>query len=156
MDANYNPARMQNLVATGINGLNHLFRGGLTRDRMYLIEGDPGTGKTTLAMQFLLEGRSQGEVGLYVTLSETEQELRAVAASHGWSLDGLELFQLSAMEGSRQQDLYLFYLPADIELGERMQRVPQVIDHRKPARVVLDPLSEMRLLAREPLRYRRQ
>src|SRR3954462_13244640 len=156
MDANYNPARMQDLVATGINGLNHLLRGGLTRDRMYLIEGDPGTGKTTLAMQFLLEGRSQGEVGLYVTLSETEQELRAVAASHGWSLDGLELFQLSAMEGSRQQDQYPLYHPSEVELGETMQRVTQMIEHLKPTRVVLDSLSEMRLLAREPLRYRRQ
>jgi circadian clock protein KaiC len=156
MDANYNPARLQDLVATGINGLNHLLRGGLTRDRMYLIEGDPGTGKTTLAMQFLLEGRSQGEVGLYVTLSETEQELRAVAASHGWSLDGLELFQLSAMEGSRQQDQYTLYHPAEVELGETMQRVTQVIEHLKPTRIVLDSLSEMRLLAREPLRYRRQ
>jgi circadian clock protein KaiC len=147
---------MQDLVATGIDGLNHLLRGGLTRDRMYLIEGDPGTGKTTLAMQFLLEGRSQGEVGLYVTLSETEQELRAVAASHGWSLDRLELFQLSAMEGSRQQDQYTLYHPSEVELGETMQRVTQMIEHLKPTRVVLDSLSEMRLLAREPLRYRRQ
>jgi circadian clock protein KaiC len=147
---------MQGLVATGIDGLNHLLRGGLTRDRMYLIEGDPGTGKTTLAMQFLLEGRSQGEVGLYVTLSETELELRAVAASHGWSLDGLELFQLSAMEGSRQQDQYTLYHPAEVELGETVQKVTRVIERLQPTRVVLDSLSEMRLLARDPLRYRRQ
>lgn len=147
---------MQDLVDTGIDGLNHLLRGGLTRDRMYLIEGDPGTGKTTLAMQFLLEGRSQGEAGLYVTLSETEQELRAVAASHGWSLDGLELFQLSAMDGSRQQDQYTLYHPSEVELGETMQRVTDVIERLQPTRVVLDSLSEMRLLARDPLRYRRQ
>jgi circadian clock protein KaiC len=147
---------MQGLVTTGINGLNHLLRGGLTRDRMYLVEGDPGTGKTTLAMQFLLDGRSQGEVGLYVTLSETEQELRGVAASHGWSLEGLELFQLSATEGSRQQDQYTLYHPAEVELGETVQRVTKVIERLQPTRVVLDSLSEMRLLARDPLRYRRQ
>ena len=147
---------MQDLVNTGIDGLNHLLRGGLTRDRMYLIEGDPGTGKTTLAMQFLIEGRSEGEVGLYVTLSETELELRAVAASHGWSLDGLEIFQLSAMEGSRQQDQYTLYHPAEVELGETMQKITDVIERLQPMRVVLDSLSEMRLLARDPLRYRRQ
>ena len=147
---------MQDLLSTGVDGLNHLLRGGLTRDRMYLIEGDPGTGKTTLAMQFLLQGRSQGEVGLYVTLSETEQELRAIAASHGWALEGIELFQLSAMEGSRQQDQYTLYHPAEVELGETMQRVTDVIERLQPTRVVLDSLSEMRLLAREPLRYRRQ
>jgi len=156
MEANYNPAPMHDLVNTGIDGLNHLLRGGLTRDRMYLIEGDPGTGKTTLAMQFLLQGRSQGDPGLYVTLSETEHELRAVAASHGWSLDGLELFQLSAMEGSRQQDQYTLYHPAEVELGETMQKVTDVIERLQPTRVVLDSLSEMRLLARDPLRYRRQ
>ena len=147
---------MQDLVPTGIDGLNHLLRGGLTRDRMYLIEGDPGTGKTTLAMQFLLEGRSKGEVGLYVTLSETEHELRAVADSHGWTLEGIEVFQLSAVEGSRQQDQYTLYHPAEVELGETMQRVMDVIERLQPTRVVLDSLSEMRLLARDPLRYRRQ
>ena len=147
---------MQDLVPTGIDGLNHLLRGGLTRDRMYLIEGDPGTGKTTLAMQFLLEGRSKGEVGLYVTLSETEHELRAVADSHGWTLEGIDVFQLSAVEGSRQQDQYTLYHPAEVELGETMQRVMDVIERLQPTRVVLDSLSEMRLLARDPLRYRRQ
>ncbi|MBW8861852.1 MAG: DUF2075 domain-containing protein, partial [Acidobacteria bacterium] len=153
MDANYNPARMQDLVATGINGLNHLLRGGLTRDRMYLIEGDPGTGKTTLAMQFLLEGRLQGEVGLHVTLSETEQELRAVAASHGWSLDGLELFQLSAMEGSRQQDQYTLYHPAEVELGETMQKATQVIEQsaarrpRQRTRSAVDDDADRRQLS---------
>ena len=147
---------MQDLVPTGIDGLNHLLRGGLTRDRMYLIEGDPGTGKTTLAMQFLLEGRSKGEVGLYVTLSETEHELRAVADSHGWTLEGIDVFQLSAVEGSRQQDQYTLYHPAEVELGETMQKVTGVIERLQPTRVVLDSLSEMRLLAREPLRYRRQ
>ncbi|MBW8867652.1 MAG: hypothetical protein JF610_10045, partial [Acidobacteria bacterium] len=146
MDANYNPARMQDLVATGINGLNHLLRGGLTRDRMYLIEGDPGTGKTTLAMQFLLEGRLQGEVGRHVTLSETEQELRAVAASHGWSLDGLELFQLSAMEGSRQQDQYTLYHPAEVELGETMQKVTHVIELVSPRAL---KRAELEALGRE-------
>lgn len=115
---------MQDLVNTGVDGLNHLLRGGLTRDRMYLIEGDPGAGKTTLAMQFLLEGRSQGKVGVYVTLSETEPELRAVAESHGWSLDGLEIFQLSAMEASRPQDQSRCTTPPKSNSARRCRRSP--------------------------------
>src|SRR5687767_9167868 len=91
-------------VPTGIAGLDELRRGGLTPNRMYLIEGIPGTGKTTLAVQFLLDGRERGETTLYVTLSETSTELQAVAASHGWSLDGIELFQLAAAEGTRTED----------------------------------------------------
>ena len=86
------------LVSTGIEGLDQLLRGGLTPDRLYLVEGRPGTGKTTLALQFLLEGRQRGEPVLYVTLSETLVELQGVAASHGWSLDGVEVFQLAAAE----------------------------------------------------------
>src|SRR5262245_14937636 len=105
-------------LSSGIDGLNELLRGGLTSHRMYLVEGLPGTGKTTLAMQFLLEGRDRGEKTLYVTLSETATELDAIAKSHGWSLDGIELFQLPMSEGLSSDDEYTLYHPAEIELGE--------------------------------------
>lgn len=144
------------LYSTGIAGLDELLRGGLTPERMYLVEGDPGTGKTTLAMQFLLEGRRQGESCLYVTLSETATELSAVADSHGWSLEGIELFQLAPSEGLGPDDQYTLYHPAEIELGETIKSVLDIVKRTNPTRVVFDSLSEMRLLARDPLRYRRQ
>jgi circadian clock protein KaiC len=143
-------------VSTGIVGLDQLLRGGFTPDRMYLVEGKPGTGKTTLALQFLMEGRQHGEACLYVTLSETAAELQAVARSHGWSLDGIELFQLEPAEGLGPDDQYTLYHPAEVELGETVKAVLEVIERLRPARVVFDSLSEMRLLARDPLRYRRQ
>ena len=142
-------------VSTGVPGLDHLLRGGFPAHRLHLLEGDPGTGKTTLALQFLMEGRARGERGLYVTLSETSPELRAVAASHGWSLDGIELFELLPVE-ARTDDQYTLYHPAEIELTEMVNRMLEVVDRLNPTRIVLDSLSEMRLLAREPLRYRRQ
>lgn len=146
---------MDQRVSTGVPGLDHLLRGGLPAHRLHLIEGDPGTGKTTLALQFLLDGRARGERGLYVTLSETRAELIAVAASHGWSLDGIEIFELLPAE-ARTDDQYTLYHPAEIELTELVNRLLEVNDRVKPARTVLDSLSEMRLLARDPLRYRRQ
>src|SRR5688572_24236184 len=142
-------------VATGVAGLDHLLRGGLPAHRLHLLEGDPGTGKTTIALQFLLDGRSRGERGLYVTLSETKAELQAVAASHGWSLDGIEMFELLPAQ-ARAEDEYTLYHPAEIELTEMVKRMLQVSDRVGPSRIVLDSLSEMRLLARDPLRYRRQ
>ena len=141
--------------ATGIPGLDELLHGGLPRNRMHLIEGEPGTGKTTLAMQFLLEGRRTGESGLYVTLSETAEELHHVAASHGWSLDGIETFQLAPI-GERGADEYTLYHPAEIELADLTKAVLQHVETIRPTRVVFDSLSELRLLARDPLRYRRQ
>jgi len=143
-------------VPTGISGLDDLLQGGLTSNRMYLIEGTPGTGKTTLAVQFLLEGRARGESTLYVTMSETSEELMAVAVSHGWSLEGIELFQLAAVEGERAEDQYTLYHPAEVELGETVRGVLDAVDRLHPTRVVLDSLSELKLLARDPLRYRRQ
>ena len=122
---------------------------------MYLIEGEPGTGKTTLALQFLLEGRRAGERGLYVTLSETAEELHHVAASHGWSLEGLDVYQLAPV-AERAADEYTLYHPAEIELADLTKTVLERIDASRPARVVFDSLSELRLLARDPLRYRRQ
>jgi circadian clock protein KaiC len=143
-------------VSTGVDGIDQLLRGGLTADRMYLVEGKPGTGKTTMAMQFLLHGRSRGEGCLYVTLSETTAELNAAARSHGWSLEGIEVFQLAPAEGLKPDDQYTLYHPAEVELGETIKSVLEIIDRSRPKRVVFDSLSEMRLLARDPLRYRRQ
>jgi circadian clock protein KaiC len=122
---------------------------------MHLIEGVPGTGKTTLALQFLLAARARGERTLYVTLSETAEELSAVAASHGWSLDGIDVFQLAPVP-DREAEEYTLYHPADIELGDLTKAVLERADRVRPACVVVDSLSELRLLARDPLRYRRQ
>jgi circadian clock protein KaiC len=143
-------------ISTGVHGLDQLLVGGLVTNRMYLVEGNPGTGKTTLALQFLLEGVARGESCLYVTLSETSVELHAVAHSHGWTLDGLGLFQLAAAERATIDDQYTLYHPSEVELGETIQAVLGVVEQVKPRRIVFDSLSEMRLLAREPLRYRRQ
>jgi circadian clock protein KaiC len=149
------PSHITPQTSTGVPGLDQLLRGGLPRDRMHLIEGEPGTGKTTLALQFLLEGLRSGEAGLYVTLSETSDELRHVAASHGWTLDGVEMYQLAPI-GERAADEYTLYHPAEIELADLTKTVLEHIETIRPTRVVFDSLSELRLLAREPLRYRRQ
>jgi circadian clock protein KaiC len=141
---------------TGTAGLDEVLGGGLPRDRLYLIEGTPGAGKTTLALRFLLEGTARGEAGLYITLSETEDELQAVAVSHGWSLTGLDVFELvtEAAFGEDQEQSLLH--PSDVELGETVRGVIAQVDALNPKRVVLDSLSELRLLAQNPLRYRRQ
>ena len=127
------------------------------RDRLYLIEGTPRTGKTTLALQFLLEGSKKGETGLYVTLSESEKELRVVAARHGWSLDGLSIFELISPRGESDPDheQTLFH-PAELELSETTKLILDCVTALKPLRVVFDSLSEMRLLAQNPITYRRQ
>jgi circadian clock protein KaiC len=140
---------------TGVAGLDQLLGGGLPAHRLHLIEGKPGTGKTTLALQFLLEGRGLGESCLYVTLSETAAELRAVAASHGWTLDGIHIFELARSE-TFEAEQYTLYHPSEIELGEMAKAVLDMTERRNATRVVLDSLSEVRLLARDPLRYRRQ
>ncbi len=141
---------------TGVAGLDFLLDGGLPVNRLHLLEGDPGTGKTTLALQFLMEGRSLGENCLYVTLSETLAELTGVAESHGWTLDGLEIFELARPELRGLDEQYTLYHPSEIELGEMVKSVLDITERIRPSRVVLDSLSEMRLLARDPLRYRRQ
>lgn len=145
------------LAPLGIPGLDDVLLGGLPRDCVYLIEGDPGAGKTTLAMQFMLEGRRIGEQGLYVTLSETTDELRGVARSHGWDLEGIELTELATAEASLSADAEntMFY-PAEVELGEVTDRVLRDVERLRPTRVVIDSLSELRLMAQNPLRYRRQ
>ena len=143
-------------ASTGIPGLDDILGGGLTDDRLYLVEGSPGTGKTTLALQFLLDGAAHGEPGLYITLSETAHELRAVAATHGWTLDSLTLFELvsdTGLDPDREQSILH---PSEIELGETTREVMAEVDRLRPRRVVFDSLSELRLLAQNPLRYRRQ
>jgi circadian clock protein KaiC len=147
----------QPLVLTGIEGLDDVLSGGLTPNRVYLVEGVPGSGKTTLALQYLLEGARRGEPVLYVTLSETEQELRAVAASHGWSLDPVQIRELLPSEAALgPDDHYTMFHPSDVELGETTRTILADVDKIRPTRVVFDSLSELRLLSGNPLRYRRQ
>lgn len=139
--------------------MDSILGGGLPRDRVYLVQGDPGVGKTTLALQFLLAGRDAGERGLYVTLGETRDELEGVAASHGWSLEGITIFEVSTGESEedlRDEESYDVFHPSEIELGEVMQTLTREAERINPTRVVIDSLSEVRLLARDPLRYRRQ
>jgi circadian clock protein KaiC len=144
-------------ISTGIRSLDEILHGGFTADRLYLIEGYPGTGKTTLAMQFLLDGAGQGDRGLYVSLSETRGELQGVAASHGWSLEGIEIHELVDQEELiHQQSQYTMFEPSEIELGTTIERVLKKVEAINPKRVVFDSLSEMRLLAQGPLRFRRQ
>ena len=144
-------------AALGVQGLDDITAGGLQRGRLFLLEGSPGTGKTTIALQFLIEGAAQGERSLYITLSETEGELRASAQSHNWSLDGIDIFELvppeSLLDEDQQQSLLY---SSDLELGETTKRIFEAFEEVKPTRVVLDSLSEIRLLAQSSLRYRRQ
>lgn len=149
------PAPQGERAASGIPGLDHLLRGGFPASRLHLIQGDPGTGKTTLALQFLRTGVARGEPCLYVTLSETKAELEAVAQSHGWTLDGIDIYELTP-PGALDDEQYTLYHPAEIELAEMVKGLLQATERLQPVRVVLDSLSEMRLLARDPLRYRRQ
>src|SRR3954447_1306467 len=144
-------------ISTGNPGLDDILGGGFDADRVYLLEGRPGTGKTTLALQFLLEGVRLGERCLYVTLSESERELRVVVARHGWTLDGIEVFELVPPDTSLDPDheLTLFH-PAEMELSETTQAILDRVREVNPTRVVFDSLSEMRLLSQNSLRYRRQ
>jgi circadian clock protein KaiC len=147
----------QQKAGTGVEGLDQIL-GGLQRGRVYLIEGSPGTGKTTIATQFLLAGAEAGEKGLYITLSETEEELRESAASHGWSFDDpLGIYELvppeSLLDDEQQQSLLY---SSDLELGETTKRIFEAIEKHNPRRIVVDSLSEIRLLAQSSLRYRRQ
>ncbi len=142
---------------TGIAGIDDILGGGLPKNRLYLVKGEPGVGKTTLALQFLLEGARSGERVLYITLSETRDEIRQVADSHGWSLDAVQLYELSTVERTLGlDDENTLYSPADVDLKETVRVLLDEVERVRPQRVVFDSLSEVRLLAQTPLRYRRQ
>jgi circadian clock protein KaiC len=144
-------------ISTGSDGLDDILGGGFDSNRMYLYEGTPGTGKTTMALQFLLEGARGGERVLYISLSETKRELNLVAKRHGWSLEGVDIFELVPPETTLDPDRELtVFHPAEMELSETTNLVFKEVERINPARVVLDSLSELRLLAQNPLRYRRQ
>ena len=142
---------------TGVSGLDEVLGGGLPCNRLHLVDGNPGVGKTTLALQFLLEGVKRGERCLYVTLSETRDELDSVADSHGWSLEGIDVIELSQVQSAlRAQAQNTLFQPAELELSNLSKLLLERIGSIQPRRLVLDSLSEMRLLAQNPLRYRRQ
>ena len=142
---------------TGIIGLDSILKGGLPKNRLHLIEGSPGTGKTTLGLQFLLEGARNGEVGLYITLSESRDELESVAASHGWSLADINVQDLTdSSDALRDGSQYTVFHPSEVELDGTTRAILTEIERVDPDRVVFDSLSEMRMLASDPLRFRRQ
>jgi circadian clock protein KaiC len=143
-------------ASSGLAGLDNILGGGFVRGRLHLVEGKPGTGKTTLAMQFILAGRDRSETGLYVSMSETQAELNSVASSHGWSLDGVELCELAPPDAEDDGNRQTIFRSSEVELGETIRLLFDHIERSNPARVVIDSLSEMRLLAQNPLRYRRQ
>jgi circadian clock protein KaiC len=143
--------------STGIEGFDDVLGGGLPVNRLYLVQGDPGVGKTTLALQFLLEGARRGEKGLYITLSETKEELELVADSHGWDLNQLDLYELSAKEAHIPSEAdTTFFHPSEVELNRTTKTLTNEVERVNAVRVVFDSLSEMRMLADTPLRYRRQ
>jgi circadian clock protein KaiC len=146
----------QKRASTGIAGLDDVLGGGLPANHLYLLEGTPGAGKTTIGLQFLLKGVECGEKGLYITLSETTSELLTVAQSHGWSLEDVEVFQLMTDEGLSPDAEQSVLHPSEVELGETTRVIMAAAERTKPSRVVFDSLSELRLLAQNPLRYRRQ
>jgi circadian clock protein KaiC len=150
--------KVKTKALTGVEGLDDILAGGFQRGRVYLIEGSPGTGKTTIATQFLLTGAAAGERGLYITLSETEAELRESAASHGWEInEPNSVYELVPPENLLDEDQQQSLLySSDLELGETTKRIFEAIEQAKPQRIVIDSLSEIRLLAQSSLRYRRQ
>ncbi len=158
MDAAYSADRSSTrLLSTGVPGLDDVLGGGLTENRLYLVEGSPGTGKTTVALQFLLEGVRCGESVLYVTLSESGEELRGVAQSHGWNLAGIHMRELQPTQENLQLDeQYTMFHPSEVELSDTTLKILADVEHLAPSRVVFDSLSEMRLLSGTSLRYRRQ
>jgi len=145
------------IAATGIAGLDDILNGGFVRNRLYLVEGLPGSGKTTLAIQFLLDGLARGERVLYVTLSESVDELVGVLQSHGWSADGIAMRELApATDSLNPDERYTMFHPSEVELSEATKTILGDVERLRPHRIVFDSLSEMRLLAGNALRYRRQ
>lgn len=144
-------------ASTGIEGLDEVLGGGFARGRLHLVQGSPGAGKTTLALQFLLAGAARNEIGLLISLSETEGELRTTSSAHGWSLDAIHIHDVSALEQLASLDFQQsVFQPAEVELTETTQKLLAMVEEIKPARVVFDPITELRLMAGDPMRYRRQ
>jgi circadian clock protein KaiC len=151
------PVQSVSRVSSGCAGLDNVLSGGFPRGRIYLVEGDPGAGKTTLAVQFVRDGVSRGERALYITLSESRADLNHSAQSHGFSLDNIEIVELLPNETDLlPEQQYTVFHPAEVELNDRMQRIVKEIQRVHPDRLVIDALSELRMLAKDPLRYRRQ
>ncbi|HMG87398.1 MAG TPA: ATPase domain-containing protein [Terracidiphilus sp.] len=144
-------------LSTGVPGLDDILRGGLAKGFLYLIEGNPGAGKTTLALQFLIEGAQRGEKGLYLSLAESEDELRHVAASHGMNVENIEICKISPPEiaGEIEQQ-YTVFQPAEVELADVLETILAKVRDLQPSRVIIDSMSELRMLARDAVRYRRQ
>jgi circadian clock protein KaiC len=151
------PLNTEAVASSGITGLDAVLGGGFPRDHVYLVQGDPGAGKTTLSLQFLLEGIRLGEKSLYITLSETRKELHAVARSHGWNIDDIVIHEQLVHSGTlnQEEDTTMFH-PSEIELGQTVARIVEEVERVAPQRVVLDSLSEIRLLSQSTLRYRKQ
>lgn len=145
------------IASTGIEGLDDVLSGGLPKGRVFLVEGDPGSGKTTLALQFLMQGANEGERVLYFSFAETKEEIESVAQSHGWSLDKIKISEhIISPEILRTDEQYTFFFPSEVELGKTTQSLIEEVEKFAPDRVVFDSLSDMRLIAQDPLRYRRQ
>ena len=148
-------ADSQNRLSTGIPGLDDILRGGLAGGFLYLVEGNPGAGKTTLALQFLIEGAKRGEKGLYLSLAESEDELRHVAASHGMNLENVDICKISPPEiASEIAQQYTVFQPAEVELADVLETILAKVRDICPSRVIIDSMSELRMLARDSLRYR--
>lgn len=157
MNGEVDDSGLDPLISTGIEGLDDVLLGGLRPNRLYLLEGDPGAGKTTAALQFLLAGVARGERCMFVTLSESSEELHASAASHGWRLDETQVLEIRASEDTLAADArYTMFHPSEVELSETIKTVLNEAQRVQPSRLVFDSLSELRLLAENPLRYRRQ
>src|SRR3954452_6455093 len=156
-DVHVDPASPPARLSTGIAGLDAVLGGGLPQGHIYLVEGESGSGKTTLGLQFLFAGARRGEPTLWITLSETERQLRQSASAHGWSLDGVEVCNpIAPQPAQRPDEKYSFFSPADVELDEIREAIIAATERVRPARVVFDPFSDIRHLAREVLHYRRQ
>jgi circadian clock protein KaiC len=151
------PLAAEAVLSTGVPGLDEVMGGGLTASRLYLLEGEPGAGKTTVALQFLRDGAARGEPVLYITLSETNEELLGVARSHGWDLNGVRVHDMQPAEGALEPDeQYTMFHPSELELSQTTLKILDEVQRLQPTRVVFDSLSELRLLAGSSLRYRRQ
>jgi circadian clock protein KaiC len=157
MESSSQPTNLEEgRASTGITGLDDVLGGGLMPDRIYVVQGDPGVGKTTLAFQFLLEGARRGEKAFYITMSETQEEILQMVRSHGWSIDRIDLYEMSASEQLKADSQHTIFHPAEVELAETMKTLLDAVERAQPARVVFDSLSELRVLAGESHQYHRQ